>query len=351
MSNSTRAVAPALETESGQAPAKAEAPAQAAPNDMGIGPGPVDINELSMEVAALRTLYLMNVWPDHNNGSWKHQTNAPWTYILDEARSYNTAEGPRPPGNPRKAADATDAYKRVLSELRIAFIAGQDDRIVDLTDQLEELAEDDSIELDDVVTITENAKRICHQTTTHMTPECVVNYLNSYGKDFPAPINMLGSAFIDRNPGAPIAAASKAFLLKELTWQLCGYPLYPNKNQKGMTDAERKKVVEKIAEIDGKERKKKEDVEKRIGGLIDKASNMSADDCKKEWAINGSLRKEYDAIKREVFPGEVLDNFVLLRHLLQQDMAELLSNSRLVPAIEARVAYLNKAGFPAGKNK
>jgi hypothetical protein len=337
MSNWIRAVPPVPETETelepGQAAAKPGAPQNAAPGGMNIPAGPVDINELSMEVAALRTLYLLNVWPDHYDGSWTYHTNAPWVYILDEAQTLKTAEAPRKRKDP-VAPDATTlaAYKKVLNELRIAYIAGQDDRIVDLTDQLDELNGDDSIELDDAVTITENAKKICHKTATHPTPENIVSYLNSYGKSLPSPHNMIGKVFIERNAGQKISEDSKKYLLKELSYLLCGYPHF---------STDKKKEEELL----NKDKQRKEEINKRMSLIIDKASDMTPEQCKKEWALNGSLRNEYDKMKREILGAENPDYFDVLRHLIQQDMAELLSNQRLVEAMDARVSYLKKAGI------
>ena len=61
--------------------------------------------------------------------------------------------------------------------------------------------------------------------------------------------------------------------------------------------------------------------------------------------MKGSLRAEYDLMKKEVLGAENPDYFDVLRHLMQQDMAELLSNERLVPAMDARVSYMKKAGI------
>ena len=334
MSNCIRAVVPVPETETevenGQPPAKAAAPQKAALAGMEIPAGPDDINELSLEVAALRTLYLLNVWQDHNDGSWKYHAHAPWVYILDEAQKHKTAEAPRQRKAPAAGA-AIDGYKKVLVELRLAYIAGQDDRIIDLSDQLEELAEDGFIELDDAVTITENAKKICHQTAFHATPESIVSYLNSYGKGLPSPYNMIGKVFIERAPGQKISKDDKDYLLKELSYLLCGYPQFSNDKTKE-------------EELLKKDKQKKEDLYKRMSPIIDKASAMTPDQCVKEWGLKGSLRIEYDTMKREVL-GLGTDYFDVLRHLMQQDMAELLSNPRLIPAMDARVSYLKKAGF------
>jgi hypothetical protein len=336
MSNWIRAVPVVPETETelepGQPPAKPPAPPNPAPAGMSIPAGPNDITELSMEVAALRTLYLLNAWPDHTDGSWTYHTNGPWYYILEEAQNHKTAEAPRKRKDPVAPDPATlAAYKKVLNELRIAYIAGQDDRIVDLTDQLDELNGDDSIELDDVVTPTENAKKICHQTAFHSTPESIVNYLNSYGKGLPSPINMIGKVFIERN-GAKISDESKKYLLKELNYLLCGYPHYSN---------DKKKEEELLA----KDKQRKDEIQKRMTVIIDKASDLTPEQCKKEWMARGTLRLDYEKMKREVLGAENPDYFDVLRHIMQQDMAELLSNPRLIEAMDARVSYMKKAGI------
>jgi hypothetical protein len=312
MSGPTRAVAPREETEDGQPPVKAAAAEKPAPAAMDVGPPPSKTNDLSMEVAALRTLYLLNAWQDHNNGSWKYHSNAPWYYILDLAR-----KNPPEPGRERKPATVSDKYKRVLTELRVAYIAGQDDRIVDLTDQLDELAEDEDGELDDVIEITANGRKNSLLRTSGLTTECIVNYLNAYGKEFPSPVNMIGRVMIDRKAGDKISVEDRKSVAKQVGFALWGFS------------------------------PKAAIMEEKMNKFLEKASDLAPQACKQGWNKKGPLRLEYETIlKGLVEKGQHSPNsFHMIEHLMNQDMAELFSNSRLVPAIEARVAYLKKAGY------
>jgi hypothetical protein len=333
MSIHTSAVDPSVNTGDTQAPDKNVAHA------MDITPPPADINDLSLEVAALRTLYLLYSWPDHTNGSWKYHTNGPWYYIQQYAQK-------SPPEKPKsmKPAVVSDKYKKVLTELRAAYIAGQDDRIIDLTEQLDELAEDEDVDIVDSVEQTPNGRKNALLMTPRLTPECVVNYLNSYGKEFPSPYNMIGKVIIEREPGQKISAETREFVVKEVGWALAGF----HKDAKDTKDKKDKKpgeIHDKAAEI-----------EKRVGDILDKASVMSPEEARKAWSmlpVKGALREEYDNMKNDVFGKDKHLHptcFQLLEHLMQQDMADLFSNPRLLPAIEARVAYLKKAGFETKAN-
>jgi hypothetical protein len=329
-----------------QQQAKKALPEKAAPAGMDITPPPPELNDLILEVAALRTLYLLNSWPDHNNGSWKYHTNAPWYYI----QQYAQKNPPNPPEKPKDLNPpvVSDKYKKVLIELRAAYIAGQDDRIIDLTDQLDELAEDEDVDIVDSVEHTPNGRKNALLMTPRLTPECVVNYLNSYGKGFPSPYNMIGKVIIERQPGQKIPADTRLFVMKEVGWALAGFHKDPppkDKIIKDNKDVKTGEIYDKAAEI-----------EKRVGAILDKASGMSPEDARRAWSTiptKGVLREDYDNMKDVVFGKDRHfhpNSFHLLEHLMQQDMADLFSNPRLLPAIEARDAYLKKAGFDTKAN-
>jgi hypothetical protein len=332
MSGHSRALEPAESAGGGHQPAKAP---PAGGGVIEIPPPPADVIELSMEVAALRTLYLLNVWPDHNNGSWKYHTNPPFVPILELAKKYP----PEPPTKKRAPAVVSDAYKNALIELRAAYIRGQDDRIIDLTDQLEELAEDDdNFALDDTVEITPHGRHNAWERAPALTPECIVNYLNSYGKEFPSPVNMLGRAMMERD-GAKISDETVKLVSKEVAAAAAGFP-------KPVVEEDKKTKAKKLVEHPGKA----PELEQKLTKLLEKASGMSVEECKTGWKLGGPLRKEWDLIVKETLKNQY-SSFHIIENMMRQDLAELFSNPRLIPAIKAREDYLTKAGLFKGAAK
>ncbi len=341
MSVQSRAVDPQASAGVGQQTVK-NPPAKGAAMD--IPPPPTDLNELSMEVAALRTLYLLNAWPDHNNGSWKYHTNPPFVWIQTHAGKHP----PEPSTKKRNPAVVSEAYKKALIELRAAYITGQDDRIIDLTDQLEELAEDDdNFALDDTVEITRHGQYNAYEVSGKVTPECIVNYLNSYGREFPSPNNMIGKAMIERE-GDKISEETIKSVSKDVAEALAGFPkpvLEKEKKDTGKKDTGKKDTVKKTVE----RHDKAAEIEKKVTQLLQKASGLSVDECRKGWKIGAPLRKEWETFLKETLGNHTSYN--VLENLMRQDLAELFSNPRLIPAIEAREAYLKKAGLFSGPVK
>ena len=82
--------------------------------------------------------------------------------------------------------------------------------------------------------------------------------------------------------------------------------------------------------------------QKKIGEqaakLLDQAFPLSNADLKKQGRPGGGIRRALADLIHQASPTDPL------KHVLEQDMAELLSNPRLVPAIEARQRYLKAAG-------
>jgi hypothetical protein len=149
-----------------------------------------------------------------------------------------------------------------------------------------------------------------------MSPERIVNYLNSYGKDFPSPIDLIGQTIVDRDAGQKISPETREFVLKEVSWQLGGFA-------------------------------KEKEFAAKIGELLDKANAMTPEECKKAWLLHGPLRAEFEKVRRTT-AGNVTP-LTMLEHVMKQDIAELLSNSRLLPAMDARISYLKKAGYDMEK--
>jgi hypothetical protein len=270
-----------------------------------ITPAPEDSNHLSMEVNVLRTLYLLR----GNDPDLAVGTQHPEQRLMVIKNQF--ASCPPREDRRREEADISDAYRKVLVELRAALIAEEDERVEELDKQLHDLQQAEDYTLDDGVEITDEArKKALPFVRMHCTADQVVAYLVSYGKDLPNPRTRLFTAMRVKkgeNPGRPSPEEWKeirAFTIREVTWQIGGLNI--EKGDKTGT---------------------------RVGELLDKAYATSDADLKKP-KIAAALRQEARAIADQVGPTD------LLKHIIQQDLAEMLSNPRLIPAVEARLAYL-----------
>jgi len=268
----------------------------------GITPAPQDVNDLSMEVNALRTLYLLRgADPDSAVGIQNPDIR------LQVFKNYADCAQKK---EKRTQAKVSDAYRKVLVELRGALIAEDVEQIEELDKKLQDMRKDEDPDIDDRVEITDEArKRTADIVRRRCTADQVIIYLASYGKDLPNPRTLIVTAMRVKEKG-PVAKKPtpeewkeiRAFTIRETTWMLGGLNIDKG-DQVGM----------------------------RVGELLDKAYAMSEEELKKN-AFD--LRTESRLITEKVGPTD------LLKHVIEQDMAELLSNPRLIPAAEARLKYL-----------
>jgi hypothetical protein len=263
-----------------------------APAKIAISPAPTDVNDLSMEVAALRTLYLLRAGPRQLRGVKKH------------------GEESAPELRKRQEPKVSANYRKVLIELRAAFIAGQEDRINELSEQLEELTTDEQPDLDDDIEITDQARKTSPFTLRWFDAEMVVHYLAAYGKDFPSPRQLLYDALRLDGKGKKLEPEQwktlRAFVIREVSWQVGGF-----------------------------DRSKQKKIGADVAKLLDRAYPLSPPELKKQ---KTELLEEVARIKNQAGPTDVL------KHVIEQDLAEMLSNPRLLPAVEARLKYLAKTG-------
>lgn len=277
------------------AAARAQPPTdQKAAAKIDVGPPPADINDLSMEVAALRTLYLLRADARQLRGM---KTHAEHIGAQDVRK--------------RQEADVSANYRKVLTDLRAAFIAGEDDRILELSDQLDELTKEEQPELDDDVHISDAARQQAQRSILYYEPNKIVHYLAAYGKDFPEPRVLLFRAIgIDgkkaKKPDPEEWKAIRDFTIREVSWLVGG--LDPKKQQPIADD---------------------------VAKLLDRAYALSPEELKKQKV---PLREEAQRIQNEAAPTDIL------KHVIELDLAQLLSNPRLIPAVDARLKYLAESG-------
>jgi len=295
-------------------PARAQTKADNKPAaKISVSPPPADVNDLSMEVAALRTLYLLKAGPDQlGERRLAHMAQAGW-YPSVTAHAKGCAQPPRP----RQPAKVSKNYLKVLTELRAAFIVNQETRVNELSDQLEEVTKAEQPELDDTVEITDEARKREHSTwqLNILDANRIAMYIAAYGKDFPDPYFLIYKTIRADGKGTKPTPEqwkeTRAFVIREVSWQVGGLDL-----------KEQKKIGEQVAK------------------LLDRAYPLSNEELKKEFIRYGvGLRGELNNITNQTGPTDIL------KHVLEQDIAELQSNPRLLPAIEARQQYLKKAGI------
>jgi hypothetical protein len=272
-----------------------------------VGPPPDDVNDLSMEVAALRTMYLLKASPDQ----------AP---ELPDRNQFNAiahlATAPKPTAEPprdRNEAKVSKNYRKVLTDLRAAFIVNHDARIRELSDQLEELTKDEKPELDDAVEITEPARNNTHRLLLYYDANRTVPYLAAYGKEFPDPffliLSSLGAVPKGKKPSEDEWPGVREFVIKEVSWQVGGLNL-----------------------------KKQQQIAAQVAEFLDGAYKLSEPELKKGGAPGGRLKGPIGKIVN------VADCTDIIRNVLQQDLAELLSNPQVLPAWTARRDYLSTIG-------
>jgi hypothetical protein len=265
--------------------ARAQAPAEKV-----IAAPPGDVNALSMEVAVLRTLYLIKAAPHH----------------LERIKR-DCKDCPMKPRK-REATDVTPEYKKTLIDLRAALIAADDDKVNELSDRLEELAADDEPDVDDAVDITDESRKQGPRLLNAFDANLIVGYLASYGKDFPVPFRMMNKAMRTdgkgRKPSAEQWKEIRTAVANDVAWSVAGLDL---KEQAKVRDDALK--------------------------LLDKAYALSNEELVKQ---GPELRS---GISKITGKAGTLD---VIKHVIEQDLAEMISNPRLLPAVEARLQYLKK---------
>ena len=253
-----------------------------APAESGQGPA-LGVTDLSLNVWALRALHELDL------------TEAQLKALKTAAPAI--ASRPEPPANAKVPAK----YLAALRSMREALVTGtDDDRIAELQDDLETMREDDEIEIDDKVTITPEARAKTPEIIRLLTATQVAGYIAAYQDEIPDPV----SALLD--------AADEV---------------------RDTDDEEFKSIVEETADdvatmVAGLDVAKASRIAEQVRGYLKHCRPMGEGEFQKK-------RGELEATARQMV-GEI-DPFLVLRHWLERDVAELLSNPQLIPAIDVRL--------------
>jgi hypothetical protein len=272
----------------------------------GIASPPRDANDLSMEVNALRTLYLFRGDPDQVEATQHPDGPRLWMIRSKSELCKQAIE--------RAPAVVSDAYRKLLIDLRAALLLVDEARIEELDKKLAELQAKEDPDLDDQIQITEPARKITLVIVrSDFTAEQVAGYIQSYGKELPNPRSLLFATM--RIEVGKVAETPKAtpeewkkireFTMRECSWQLGGI---------GSAKTEDARAAD-------------------VAKLLDDAYAFEDKDLKKS-RVHQNLRNRARGLAISVGPTD------LIKNVIEHDVAELLSNPRTSSAVTARQMYL-----------
>jgi hypothetical protein len=235
-----------------------------------------------MEVAALRTLRQFEFTP-----------------AQIKALRKIAAERPAEVGD-REQGRASDAYRQMLLDLRGAILSGDDDRIEKAQEKADALQESELPELDDGIEITDHAKKRVADVLRMLSPRQVAAHIAAYGDEVPEPVERF------------LEAIDKA---------------------RSSSDKEWKKLREDVSDEVGRlaagfDADKSGEIADRVVQLLIQVRALDDDEFKKQ---KPELVKSARRIAGDLGPFDVL------HRLVERALAELLSNPRLIAALDARL--------------
>jgi len=238
--------------------------------------------ELALEINVLRTLYYLKATPE--------QVQA----IQKLAKETAGADKKRERGKVSKE------YHQLLVDVRDALAQDDEERVEELEDQLEELTIAEAPELDEAVDLTEAARKHAPKLLKQFRAHQVAGFLGMHADQIDDPLEKLQDA-----------------LGKVRGWQL----------------AEWKEKRDALGEtigllVGGVDRAKAEKARDAAIDLLAKVRTMKEAEYDEKRA---ELEREADRIAGKLGPTDVL------RHFVEHELAEMLSNPRLSAAVEARL--------------
>jgi hypothetical protein len=206
-----------------------------------------------------------------------------------------TAQKDRPRDN-----KTSKEFAEKLREVHKAYVANDDERIDQLSDDMEQLRESQKPTLDDGVDITDAARKRAAEAFRSLKPRQLATYLGKVSSDAADPFDRLQGALDEVRP------------LKGAEWR--------NK---------RDEIADELSRlVAGLDRDKADKVNDQVVALLIRAHDLSDADFQKQ-------RADLDAAARKIV-GNVSAHDVL-RNQTELSLAELLSNPRLHAALSVRL--------------
>jgi hypothetical protein len=255
--------------------------AEPKPKDQATEKAP-SLSNLSLEISALQALNRFEMTTEQMNALRR------------------LAADTMPKNAKRDEGKASDKVRKTMLDLRTALIKQDADRIDDLEDALADLLDDEDTDLDDQVNITSAARRRAPEVLQGLRPAQVLAFFNNSGDDLPAPLETLLSALdVVRELKDDEWKDLSEEIVEEMRWLLGG--LDPERNRF---------VADKVEQY------------------LKKVRAVKAKDFEK-------ARPEMERSARQ-FVGQIAPT-VVLHNFAEHALAELLSNPRLLAAIDARL--------------
>jgi hypothetical protein len=244
------------------------------------------LNDLSLEVAALQTLYALNLTPRQ----------------LEKLRKIAADTTDRQQS--RQTPKASPKFRKGLTELRDALVkAEEDSRIDDLVKKLDDLRSSEKPELDDGVDVTDEARERAADALRLLAPSQVASYVAGMADEISDPLDLL------------LNALERARTVEGNEWREL-----------------REGVSEEVGRlVGGVNAEQAQSVADRVTQLLIVVRGLKEPEYKKQ-------RAEQEKTARQIVGNA--GPFEVLRHVMEQSLAELLSNPRLPQALDARLAYL-----------
>jgi len=240
----------------------------------------VNLSDLSLEINALQTIYDLELST---------------LQLKSLAELANGAAKARP----RKNAKASAKLVTLMTGLRETLAKGDERQIDDLNDKVDAQREKESLTLDDDVDITDTARKRAPDAVRLLSARQVADHLATY-EELPEPLaSVQDSLQRGLKADAKKWTALRDEAAQEASWLIAGF------------DADRAKKVRA-----------------QVAALLDKAHTAKGDELKKQ---QDEIEKAMQEIMGDVGPTDVL------AHIMERDLAELLSNPLASKALESRL--------------
>ncbi len=243
----------------------------------------LSLDDLYQEVTALETLYYLHVTPAQ----------------LAKLKPIAAETAAKPAGQAKAKASAD--LRKKLTQLRAALVAADDeDQIDQFSEEFQDQVTAEKAQLENDFEVTEAARTKAPQVLKMLTARQVATYLGGMADDIPDPGELLTEALGKVRPLPPAKWKEYRDEISDQVGRLIG-GLDPDKAQK---------------------------VSDQVVQLLIIVRSLKDDEFK---AQRPELEKKVRQIIGDVGPTDIL------RHVLEQNLAELLSNPRLPAAVAARL--------------
>jgi len=218
----------------------------------------------------------------------------------EQLQSFKKLAGEVTPGKAPAPGKMTPAYRNALAALRSALVQADEEKISDAQDKVDDLRDEQDIEPQTDVTISDSARKHTDEAMELLTATQIAAYLAEHSDDVPDALQTMLDA-VDESPG--MSETDYASLKSEAAEQVAMLLV-------GLDPSAQEPIV------------------KKVGQWLDRAKAMTDADVK-------SKRPQLEQSAKEIVGKP--DPMAQLRHWMEREMADLLSNPQTSAALAARV--------------